>query len=246
MTETAKKWKQVPWLRIGAEAVAIIASILIAFSLDAWWDGRELVDRELRYLQSLESDFLENRANIDRVIQVQTAVLEATRKLVRLGATAAVTPGADSIKSLVTLVLQNTNIAQPMNLRTYQELLNTSSFQVLRSDSLRTLLADFGVRSQTLSGVVGMAAEEWNREVNQHLLTRLDLASLLPPDMLGPEPGLEILPTTVDMGRLPHDLVFRNIMVGRLALTTVKLSMYRELGERAEEILAVLGSDSGR
>jgi hypothetical protein len=57
---------------------------------------------------------------------------------------------------------------------------------------------------------------------------------------------VEILPSTVDIGRLPHDLVFRNIMVSRLAQTAVKLSLYRELGQRAEEILGVLGSDSGR
>ena len=46
MTETAKKWKQVPWLRIGAEAVAIIASILIAFPLDAWWDRHQSAQQE--------------------------------------------------------------------------------------------------------------------------------------------------------------------------------------------------------
>ncbi len=246
MTDNAKKWNQVPWLRIGAEGLAIIASILIAFSLDAWWEGRELADREHRYLQSLETDFLENREKIDQTLEVQTSVLEATQKLVSFGATASVTPAADSIKSLVTLIFQNTNVAYPVNLRTYQELLNTSSFQVLRSDSLRKLLADFGVRRQTVSRVEEGAREDWNRGVNQHLLTRLDLASLMPLDMFGPESDVEILTSTVDMGQIPRDLVFRNIMVSRLAQTAVKLSMYRDLGERAEEILGVLGSDSGR
>ena len=41
MTENAKRWKQVPWFRVGAEAIAVIASILIAFAIDAAWDQRQ-------------------------------------------------------------------------------------------------------------------------------------------------------------------------------------------------------------
>ncbi len=29
----------IPWKQLAAEAVAIVASILLAFWIDAWWDG---------------------------------------------------------------------------------------------------------------------------------------------------------------------------------------------------------------
>jgi len=113
MIGDAKKWKQVPWLRIGVEAIAIIASILVSFSLDPWWDGRELADRERRYLQSLEADFLENRERIERTIQVRTAVREATQKLISFGSTATATQWADSVNTFLTVIFADTNVAYP-------------------------------------------------------------------------------------------------------------------------------------
>ncbi len=50
-----------PWKRIFAESTAIIASILIAFAIDAWWDGRR-ERAELRgLLEGLHAEFVENR-----------------------------------------------------------------------------------------------------------------------------------------------------------------------------------------
>ena len=246
MTEDANRRNQVPWFRIGAEVIAIIASILIAFSLDAWWDGRELAEREHRYLLSLERDFRENQTDLERTIQVQNTVLESVQKLVLFGATATPTPDADSVKSLITLMFRDTNVRFPPNIRTYQELLNTSSLQVLRSDSLRTLLSDFDVAVQTVGGLEESAAEGWSRDVTEHLLTRLDLAAHLPQYMFGVDSVVEILPSTVDVRSFPADPLFRNIMVSRLALTAVKLSMYRDLEGTVDEVLRLLALELGQ
>jgi hypothetical protein len=54
------KPRSIPWLRIGAESVAIIASILLAFAIDAWWDNRKAVAEDLQYLSSLEADLQDN------------------------------------------------------------------------------------------------------------------------------------------------------------------------------------------
>jgi hypothetical protein len=240
MTDNAKKWQQVPWLRIGAEAIAIIASILIAFSLDAWWDSRELAEREDRYLETLERDFLENQENLEQTIQIQSAVMESIQKLVLFGATATPAPDADSVTNLVRLVFRDTNVGFSPNLGTYQELLNTSSLQVMRSDSLRASLADFAVRVETIRRVEDGADDGWSRSGTEYLLTRVDQAALLPQYLLGADSIVEILPSAVDYRSLPSDLVFRNVMVGRLAVTAVRLSMYRDLQERVEEVLRIL------
>lgn len=246
MTEEAKRWRQVPWLRIGAESVAIIASILIAFALDAWWDGRELAEREDWYLESLEKDFLENRENLEEAIRVQTGVLESIQKLVLFGATATRAPDADSVASLVRLVFADINVGFPPNLGTYQELLNTSSLQVIRSDSLRTLLADFGVRVETVGRIEDGAADGWSMDVTEHLLTRLDFAAYLPQYLLGTDSIVEIQPSAVDHQSLVSDRVFRNVMIGRLAVTAIRLSMYRGLEESVDGILRILGRELGQ
>jgi len=35
-----KKTREIPWQRIVVEATAIVASILIASAIDAWWQDR--------------------------------------------------------------------------------------------------------------------------------------------------------------------------------------------------------------
>jgi hypothetical protein len=243
MTEEARKWKQVPWLRIGAEAVAIIASILIAFSLDAWWDGRQLAETEQEYLVSLDRDFRANQTSLRRTIQIQDTVLQSIQELVVLGAATRTSPDAERVRSLIQRVFRDTNVGFTPNIGTYRELLNTSSLQVLRNDSLRILLSDFDVALQTVVRVEEEAGDRWNMNVDNHLLTRLDFAALLPADMLGSNQEPELRASDIDLRDLVRDRVFSNIMVGRLAVTAVRLSMYRDLEFNINEILGVLARD---
>jgi hypothetical protein len=58
------KVREIPWLRIGAESVAIVASILLAFGIDAWWSGRSEVIRTNELLQDLKSEW---NSELDRM-----------------------------------------------------------------------------------------------------------------------------------------------------------------------------------
>jgi hypothetical protein len=60
---------QIPWLRIGIEGVVIVGSILLAFGLQAWWDGRQDRSEEERALQGLELEFVANRSQLDTIIR---------------------------------------------------------------------------------------------------------------------------------------------------------------------------------
>lgn len=55
----------IPWARISAEAVAIVASILLAFAIDAWWQdrGQRLEARNLA--AKLYADFQESQAHLE-------------------------------------------------------------------------------------------------------------------------------------------------------------------------------------
>ncbi len=52
-----------PWLRILVEGVVIVGSILLAFAIDAWWDGRQDRTQEQAYLRMLATDMQETLAN---------------------------------------------------------------------------------------------------------------------------------------------------------------------------------------
>lgn len=56
------------WGRLVAEIVAIILSILAAFAIDAWWDGRKEVAEAAEILNGLIEEFSENADRIDETL----------------------------------------------------------------------------------------------------------------------------------------------------------------------------------
>jgi hypothetical protein len=57
--------------------VLIVASILIAFSLEAWWDGRRTLDEERAALSAVRDDFRAARQELDSVLVRNEKVVAA-------------------------------------------------------------------------------------------------------------------------------------------------------------------------
>lgn len=57
--------RDIPWIRLFAEATAVLVSILLAFAIDAWWAERleRIVERE--ELSRLYDEFAANRERLD-------------------------------------------------------------------------------------------------------------------------------------------------------------------------------------
>jgi hypothetical protein len=60
-----------PWGRVAAEGIAIVASILLALAIDAWWDGRRAADAEREFLSDLSAEFSQNRDQLRGVLEQQ-------------------------------------------------------------------------------------------------------------------------------------------------------------------------------
>jgi len=56
-------------IRLVAEAIVVIVSILAAFGIDAWWDGQQKAALERELLTTLQDSFEENRRQARLVIQ---------------------------------------------------------------------------------------------------------------------------------------------------------------------------------
>ena len=56
----------IAWKRLAVEAAAIVVSILMAFSIDAWWDGRKDQLEEQEILVGLEVEFIDLRNRLDQ------------------------------------------------------------------------------------------------------------------------------------------------------------------------------------
>jgi len=57
--------KIVDWRRLVLESLAVILSILLAFAIDAWWDGYQERGRERELLEGLLGDFQTSRAGLE-------------------------------------------------------------------------------------------------------------------------------------------------------------------------------------
>ena len=60
-----KNTQDIPWIRITAEATAVLASILLAFAIDAWWVERLERVAEREELSRLHQEFASNYERID-------------------------------------------------------------------------------------------------------------------------------------------------------------------------------------
>lgn len=92
---------RVPVRRLLAESVVVIFSILAAFAIDAWWDGRQAKDLERELLLSLQQGFEENGR------LAQAVIGEARRQQALIGRFIAMSPdeagrlGSDSTYALL-------------------------------------------------------------------------------------------------------------------------------------------------
>jgi hypothetical protein len=59
------KNSKIEWDRLGIEAAAIVASILLAFWIDAWWEDRQNRELESQHLSRLRVELVSNIALID-------------------------------------------------------------------------------------------------------------------------------------------------------------------------------------
>ncbi len=77
MTETQK----IAWKRLSVEAAAIVASILLAFAIDAWWEDRQLGIEETEILLGLKQEFQLNLDVLVQSVEFNSDMLLATEEL---------------------------------------------------------------------------------------------------------------------------------------------------------------------
>ena len=70
-----KNAQEIPWKRIFVEGIAVVASILLAFGIDAWWDERLERSNEQALLTRLSTEFSTNLDRIDRVIERSSSIV---------------------------------------------------------------------------------------------------------------------------------------------------------------------------
>jgi hypothetical protein len=95
------KSEDTPWKRLFAEGLAIVLSILLAFGIDAWWQGRQQKYAETVLLQAILDDLGKKKNLLAREKKYNQAILESASTLVNAAADTQRNLGEDDIDRLI-------------------------------------------------------------------------------------------------------------------------------------------------
>ena len=138
--------RQVQWPRFVIEGVVIVASILLAFGIEAWWEGRQEREREREYVGALRQDFDQNLRLIDEAIADQESGVEMIVLLREQLSGSSPSVQRDSLNHHFALAFGvTTHQAVPT---TYDELVSTGELGLLTNADLRTALGSWSTQLQ--------------------------------------------------------------------------------------------------
>jgi hypothetical protein len=227
----------IQWKRIAVEASAIVASILLAFAIDAWWEGRKLAEAEQSALVQLRSEFSRNIENL-REKRVNHVAME--QSMLALLQYITDSQDQDLVQDAVLDDLDKSIIRWTFEAETgvLTSLLGSGNLSIIHSDSLRNALAGWPAKIQD---VVEDEMSVWNftdSDFAPYLYEKSSFRAMY--SSIDPTRQIGVGPYATDIEEIMADRVFENLTVRKLALTRDVLDGYDRLTEYAKTIVNMI------
>jgi hypothetical protein len=100
--------RDLPWMRITAEGIAIVVSILLAFSVDAWWNNRQQRSEEKIVLSAVVDELVNVQQSAQTDLKSARLIRASLVKLLRAGTNAQSLSGPEVIDLLEDTTWANT------------------------------------------------------------------------------------------------------------------------------------------
>ncbi len=131
---------QIPWLRVFVEGVVIVGSILLAFGIDAWWDGVQEREEERELLVGLRLEFLENREILRESLALVDGGVAHLRRFLKLTPDQAAQIPSDSAWAQV-IVPHRRVFSSSLSLGFLDATVSSGKLALVRDGDLRAALA---------------------------------------------------------------------------------------------------------
>ena len=230
MTES----QNIPWKRISVEAAAIVASILLAFAIEALWEARQANKQRLDHVTALDRDFRQMAERAQASLDTADRAVVAGKNLFSPFAQG-VEPSADVARESI-MPLGMYEVFSP-SIGAYDAIVSSGDIELLKSDELkRELVTFFGsfedmrVSERMLLDTQArfLESDDFSRYFGMHRLGPLDLPSV----------GEFQLNGSADSDRFLNSLVI-------LTMRQMGVSDdYRYLIERIDKIRAAIAEES--
>lgn len=199
------KSQEIPWKRLFVEATAIVASILIAFAIDAWWQDRTEHIVEAQYLRALREDLNHSLQLLD---ESETQHRQQVSYLKSLLLTDSDTPFSDELRRWLDEGLFVVGNYVPQ-LSALSELESTGQVQIIQNEKLRLALAAARQRMDRLKAVQRDFQQSQQVLIDPFLVDNFNLSTLLPNRAVANEPDLSMLGTSDFQSRVAFKISLR-------------------------------------
>lgn len=130
---------KIPWKRLSVEALAIVGSILLAFSIDAWWEDLARSTDEVESLELIRRDL---EASIE-LLEIHASYVAGASQSA-LNAYAALSgPGPYNREYIRDEMLRVDRVTLKTPTAAYTELLSTGNLRVIQDRNLRDSIVRF-------------------------------------------------------------------------------------------------------
>ncbi len=160
--------------RLLIESVAIVGSILLAFAIDAWWDGRSQDAQVREQRNALAAQMAANRQLLASTADAAQNSLRAAQQLVRLIGPKPTLPPQDSVGVLINASFSSVRMLEP-ELGAVDALLNTGAFGLSLDRALNDHLVTYRSTAKRFSGQLAQFLDA-REKVIEYLATVAPLA----------------------------------------------------------------------
>jgi len=223
--------RDIPWPRLIAESGAIVISILLAFSIDAWWTERQDNIREGRQIQALITEFEGNRSNLGvdlrRLREVTSSLDELTNQM-------SLSNEGDEVAVFDRYFwsIRQGGIADPST-GTLDAMISSGDLGLLQNEALRAALSEWSARLDEVQTDQQTLRDFTGYELIPYLGTLGDFSGLIRPDLN----ELEVSDnerTVQSTGRLRTSVAYKLLMSG------VALRKLEALEAKSESVIELL------
>jgi hypothetical protein len=169
-----EKITKTSWLRLTVESVAIVASILLAFGIDAWWSDRQQRLEEHLILTELLEEFQENKTSLEERTNFNYAILETTKLLLTLSGNS----DRKLTREEMDRHLHDINWFDPgsrFGTPVLQSLVSSGDLSIISNPSLRTSLAKWAPKFELIKGFLESDREFFTRVLEPFLIKNTNM-----------------------------------------------------------------------
>jgi hypothetical protein len=237
--------------RLFLEGIAIVISILLAFSIDAWWEGHQERKEEDRLLVALLDEFNENKDLLEAARIHHRAVEEATLELLAFAASSTSDIPPDSLDTLIGVILWFWAPTK-FSMGALNSVVLGGKLHLLRNEGLRREIAGWQAEVELVHHDERQDYTTFHEDFIPYLRRNAYLAQI--GNVAIQRPGTTEIITNLEMPQRPgmtdhrsilDDLEFQNLLVQRRWVQWDALDAYDDFEQRIDEVIVQLEEELG-